>query len=141
MKHCVTCGRYRQREEYNVNRRNSDGKDNTCRPCIRKRRAKASKPGHGINRKHQLKKRYGLGENAYEEMFEKQEGCCAICGGPPDRSFSGRPPVFAIDHNHVTGQVRELLCFKCNVRLQAIEDEQFMLLARAYLEKHGYEFI
>lgn len=141
MKHCVTCGRYRQRDEYNVNRRSGDGRDNTCKPCIKARRSRAAKPGHGVNRKWQLSKRYGLGPDAYEKMFEQQDGACAICKGPPDRSFAGREPVFAIDHNHVTGVVRELLCFKCNTRLQAIEDEQFMLLAREYLRKHGYQFV
>ncbi len=74
-------------------------------------------------------------------MVASQQGVCAICMRPPDLGFAGRSPKLLIDHNHVTGKVRALLCFKCNTRLATIEDEQFMLRARAYLRHHdGYEF-
>jgi hypothetical protein len=75
----------------------------------------------------------------YEEMAEKQKGVCAICWRPPSRDVSplaNRRAKLVVDHNHTTGQNRGLLCFDCNVKLAAIEDEQFLLLARAYLQQH-----
>lgn len=78
----------------------------------------------------------------YDAMLSSQGGVCALCQNPETRSIYGGPPRLAVDHNHGTGKVRGLLCFNCNTRLSAIEDEQFMLLARAYLRKRdGQQFV
>jgi hypothetical protein len=42
-------------------------------------------------------------------MLERQAGVCAICGRPPR---GGR--ALDVDHDHVTGRVRGLLCGNCN---------------------------
>lgn len=65
-------------------------------------------------------------------MRAEQNGKCAICWTETHDLH--------VDHNHVTNKVRGLLCRKCNTALHAIEDEQFMLLAIAYLRRHGYDF-
>lgn len=89
-------------------------------------------------------KRYGVTLERYDEMLTEQSGVCAICHQPPTRDVSpmgDKRAKLVVDHNHETGKVRGLLCFDCNVRLSAIEDEQFMLLGRAYLRRtEGYEF-
>jgi hypothetical protein len=51
-------------------------------------------------------------------MLEKQGGVCAVCGGPP--LGKGR---YHVDHDHVTGHVRGLLCHKCNVALGLVGDD------------------
>lgn len=89
-------------------------------------------------------KRYGVTLERYDKMLEEQGGVCAICRQPPKRDVSpmgDKRAKLVVDHNHETGEVRGLLCFDCNVKLSAIEDEQFMLLGRAYLHRtEGYEF-
>jgi len=40
-----------------------------------------------------------------------------------------------IDHNHVTGKVRGLLCVSCNTTLGRLENNDFMSKAKAYLER------
>lgn len=89
-------------------------------------------------------KRYGVTLERYDEMLAAQGGVCAICHQPPKRDVSpmgDKRAKLVVDHNHETGEVRGLLCFDCNVKLSAIEDEQFMLLGRAYLHRtEGYEF-
>lgn len=99
---------------------------------------------HRQRRAYHLRKRYGLSLEEYADLRDKQNGVCAICFRPPSRDVSpmgDKRAKLAVDHNHGTGQVRGLLCFDCNVKLAAIEDEQFMLLARAYLHRtEGYEF-
>jgi len=51
----------------------------------------------------------------YLALFTKQKGLCAICKEPsPGRNFD-------VDHDHDTGEVRGLLCRRCNVGLSAIE--------------------
>lgn len=61
-------------------------------------------------RKSDLKSRYNITLKQYNQMFENQKGCCAICGihqSKLDKSLG-------VDHNHITGKIRKLLCCKCN---------------------------
>lgn len=73
-----------------------------------------------------LATRYGLTPMQVEEMLAKQGGKCALCGGEMAR------PV--IDHCHQTGAVRGILCHPCNIKLPAVEDMGWVMLAWAYLE-------
>jgi hypothetical protein len=62
-------------------------------------------------------------------MRASQQNRCAICG----REF-GRPQV---DHDHVTGKVRALLCGQCNTGLgQFKESEATLRSAIDYLRRH-----
>jgi hypothetical protein len=67
-----------------------------------------------IERERSYVKLYGIGVARYDEMFAAQNGKCAICGSETSGSRSFH---FAVDHDHVTGEVRGLLCIKCNWRL------------------------
>ena len=69
-------------------------------------------------RKANLKHRFGMTLEEYDELFEAQNGGCAICGGS---NASGRR--LAVDHDHETGTVRGLLCFECNVGLGKFKDD------------------
>ena len=61
-----------------------------------------------------LRSQYGISLEQWDEMFERQAGLCSIC-----RSES---PLH-VDHDHDTGQVRELLCTKCNLGIGCFEDD------------------
>ena len=52
---------------------------------------------------------YGLSSGDYDRLYEIQEGKCYIC-----RRATGASKRLAVDHNHVTGEVRGLLCKLCN---------------------------
>lgn len=61
-----------------------------------------------------------------------QGGVCGVCKGPP----MGRGLVYHVDHCHVTGKVRGLLCHKCNVALGMVQDRVSHLQALiSYLER------
>jgi hypothetical protein len=63
-----------------------------------------------------LKNRYGLTTEAAERLLtELKSGVCAICG-----SSSGTKPL-VVDHDHVTGIVRGVLCNSCNLGLGHFE--------------------
>lgn len=62
------------------------------------------------DRKHHLKALYGLTLDQYHEMLEAQGGVCAICRTIP----SEKRKTLVVDHDHVTGSVRKLLCTRCN---------------------------
>lgn len=83
-----------------------------------------------IQRKHLLKKLYGLTLEDYNAMVCDQNGCCAICG---IHQLEVEQKLH-VDHNHKTGKVRGLLCPKCNLRLEPIEDIAFKIAAEEYLK-------
>lgn len=74
-------------------------------------------------------KKYGLTFEQWDEMKLAQGGFCAICG-------LERP--LAIDHNHVTGKVRALLCMHCNTAIGHLQDSvEVVAKALEYLKKHS----
>lgn len=79
-----------------------------------------------------LKKAYGLTIAQYESMYRTQNGVCAICSC---MNLSGRR--LAVDHDHKTGKIRELLCARCNSAIgYARESTEILNKAIAYIEKH-----
>lgn len=83
-----------------------------------------------------LFRKYGITMEQYELMFDYQDGLCAICGQVETRRFKGSISRFAVDHNHKTGEVRGLLCSKCNVCLGYAQDDPKLLLKMInYLKK------
>ena len=69
------------------------------------------------------------------EMAEQQKWKCAICGDHIDELSK-----FDVDHDHLTKQVRQLLCGPCNRLIgHARENSTIMHHAIHYLAKHnGY---
>jgi len=81
---------------------------------------------------YQTMRKYGLGVAEYRDMLAAQDGRCAICL----RSDTG--VRLCVDHSHVTGRVRGLLCRKCNTGIGMLDDSQDNLTrAKAYLARHG----
>lgn len=79
-----------------------------------------------------LRTEYGLSWDAYLAMVAAQCGLCAICS-----KSRGRRPLH-VDHDHVTGKVRALLCYKCNSGIGNLNDDpNLMEKAAAYLRQHG----
>ena len=87
------------------------------------------------NKHYQLKLKFGISLGQYEEMHKAQKGLCAICGKP-----SGKLAL-AVDHNHETQVVRDLLCGPCNAALERLESvPNWCELAAAYLVRHDCSF-
>jgi hypothetical protein len=84
-------------------------------------------------RKHELtiKRKYGLSEIEYNQMFQDQHGLCAICKKTNDKKLS-------IDHCHKRGILRGLLCNNCNAAIAFFNDSiEILFSAIKYLQKYN----
>lgn len=82
---------------------------------------------------HLIKTYFGMTLNQYNELFNKQCGCCAICGAHP----IGKRRMLHVDHDHNTGKTRGLLCHTCNILLGGAKDNVDILYkAIDYLTKN-----
>jgi hypothetical protein len=87
-------------------------------------------------RRYRLLAKYGVTPEWYEETLELQEGHCALCDSLYGHVY--KKTILFVDHNHVSGEVRGLLCAKCNTHLGILEAApDWPERARAYLRKHG----
>lgn len=77
-------------------------------------------------RAYHIMSKYGLSMETLSMMLYEQENKCAIC----ERPFIKTPHV---DHDHITGKVRGLLCGPCNTGLGVYEKKE--ALFKLYLER------
>jgi hypothetical protein len=73
-------------------------------------------------------RRYGLTIEAFASLVAQQEGKCLVCQRSDKR--------LTVDHNHETGEVRGLLCDRCNGLVGYLESG-LVEVALAYLNKNG----
>lgn len=93
-------------------------------------RAKERDP-EGFRRKardRSLRAKYGISEDDFNRKVDEQGGLCACCG-------EAKPVV--VDHCHSSGDTRDILCQRCNVRLGALESGPWLFKGLAYLKRHG----
>lgn len=76
-------------------------------------------------------KLYSISKEDFDKLKHEQNNCCAICGKSPTRS------ELDIDHCHITGAVRGLLCNNCNRGIGHLQDSLDILKnALTYLSKY-----
>lgn len=102
LKKCSNCQKIKSISEFSKKKCNKDGLNGSCKLCRIDSR-----------RKIDWYRLYKISPRQYEKFFEKQKGCCAICG----RHQSEFKRILAVDHCHKTGKIRGLLCLKCNLNL------------------------
>jgi len=107
-----------------------------CRAYVRKYRATHPFVNDtALNRKRWLKK-YGLTAVAFENLLVGQGGVCAICGTTKWKGKNNSP---CIDHDHVTGKVRGILCNQCNAAIGMLHDDaELAKKVAVYLVDHLY---
>jgi hypothetical protein len=152
-KTCTKCGGTHPIDAFHRSTAHKDGRRNLCRNCRRdsKRlyrfRTKASpkpkRPRPEYRYWSKIKAKYGLTEDQFKSLFEKQGSGCAICASPTPRGRlrSGEAARrFVVDHCHQTGRVRGILCNPCNSGIGILgDDPQRLRRALTYLESpsHG----
>jgi hypothetical protein len=127
MARCPDCQQLKPLEDFPRNRSTSTGRGNYCKPCHNVRGRENRIRHNGSTRDYHLKRRYGITSADVDAMIEAQGGLCAIC--------QKREPKH-VDHDHVTGQVRGVLCSCCNQALGKARDRTDILRAAIdYLER------
>ncbi len=84
-------------------------------------------------RNNALRKKYGITLAEYSAMLVAQGGVCAICHKPEIMVRDGKICDLAVDHNHVTGRIRGLLCARCNLSggyIEKLDDTTLVELLR-----------
>jgi hypothetical protein len=110
--------------------------DNPDRAASIKAKCVKAKPDHYKKRwkNNHLKSQYGLTLEERDALFEEQGRVCAVCGSDEP----GSKHDWHVDHCHVTGAVRGILCHHCNTALGNFKDDPAILLAAVdYLRKHN----
>ena len=139
---CIKCGETKDIEEFYKSRRNKDNYairyTTECKKCaLKNRREHYAENKDRILASHRFRS-YGLTKEEYDEMLDDQGGTCAICRREEwtRASITKKTRALAVDHCHVTGNVRGLLCRACNLALGYFEDNiESMEKAILYLEK------
>lgn len=116
-KWCARCQEFRPETSFP---RNGERLAAYCKPCQR-----------AYNAERRLRINFGITWDEYDLLFACQDGRCAICGGRP-RKYN-----LSVDHCHQTGEIRGLLCSKCNHKLLGSANDNPERLRRAadYLEE------
>jgi uncharacterized CHY-type Zn-finger protein len=145
---CRVCGCEKSVDDFYRNNSYKSGYANLCKAChnaqttARHVVARAADPSYHTKRssvwRHanpdkvrlsHLRRVYGITAEQYETMVLVQENACALC----HVAFTKTPLV---DHDHITGRIRGLLCAGCNNILGLARDSAERLRAAAdYLER------
>lgn len=147
MKTCSRCKTEQPDDQfYPSSYRRKDGSralSSWCKTCTKNESYSYQKDNPGKVRewgwrKH-IKKKYGITSDLYQKMFESQNGVCAICGQAETHLYRNKQIGYlAIDHDHATGKIRQLLCFNCNTGLGRFNDDsQLLLKAAQYVQRHS----
>ncbi len=140
MKKCSRCGKEKNKSEFNFQNKDKGMYVSACKECVNKaqRKKRACNPEEtrardkiqymrhrekriiqareyrkkypNRTRNTNLKVKYGISQDDYDQIKKKQDNKCAICG--EDEKNLKR--ILCVDHCHTTKEVRGLLCDTCN---------------------------
>jgi Zn finger protein HypA/HybF involved in hydrogenase expression len=121
---CSKCKEWKYPSEFNKNKQQKSGLTYACRECMRI-----------TTRKWNLPAKYNITVERFDEMLKEQNYKCACCEIELDTTGKqhNKPHV---DHNHLTGEVRNILCGNCNLAAGKVKDSSEIAIKLAnYLIK------
>jgi Recombination endonuclease VII len=128
---CLSCGITKNKDSFYF--ASLGNRNYTCKSCLAVKTKIYKDNNKDKIRAYNLKYHYDLNEVQYNSLLEKQNGKCAICKEVKKN--------FCVDHSHITGIVRGLLCVNCNTAIGMLKDnENIALNAVNYLKENSYAF-
>jgi hypothetical protein len=141
VKTCTKCQESKPYAAFSPAQQCRDGYRPECKAChnaIEKARDKSHRVTitREYKREERFRRLYGITLEDYDVLFAEQGGLCAVCREP--QSWNRREgDVLVVDHDHLTGAVRGLLCHACNQAIGLMKDDSARLIAAAaYLSAH-----
>jgi hypothetical protein len=129
----MTCGKEKLATDFYVRNKVNMVRHSECKICTSERVKNRHKENPERTKNNDLKRLYGITLKEHQQMYEEQNGVCAVCEKPGD----GKWKKLCVDHDHKTGKVRQLLCRNCNMILGQVDDSiNHLGKLTAYLQKH-----
>lgn len=132
-KFCSSCDSIKLRNEFTVNSLKWDGLASKCKKCrsVKRHNNRAEDNTNFLayehrpyvirnNKNSSYKRQYGITIDQYEQMLIEQNNVCKICQ-KPEKSKTKKN--LTVDHSHITGKVRGLLCHSCNVSIGLLKED------------------
>jgi hypothetical protein len=167
-KKCCTCKDVKSIDLFAKNKSNKDGRAYECKSCAASRikamrlaspekfkeaskRWRESNPEYvkrwkarnkaktkTQKRKDYLKSTYSITLEQYDVMRELQNYRCYICNKHESEITNAGATALNVDHCHVSGEVRKLLCMSCNIALGKVNDNVDILQRCIdYIKEHS----
>lgn len=154
MKQCTKCNEAKPLIGFYTAKQNKDKLSSSCKQCIlakqkeykekhpelREKATQATKKWRldPVNKRADIssryKTKYGITLDDYEKLLKGQNKECYIC---KKKETQGNKPLY-VDHCHVSGKVRKLLCQQCNSGLGMFRDNPELLIKAAdYIKEHN----
>lgn len=146
---CSSCKLEKPCSEFWKNKKNVHGLQSGCKDCHRASfklwksnnlerykglvtKLNSDRRERGYYREWHLRSKFGITVDQYKEILNSQGGGCAICRS----TFPARRQSFHIDHDHLTGEIRGLLCHNCNRGIGYLQDSiEILQKSIQYLSK------
>lgn len=118
MKVCARCCQEKPLQDFHIHPGGKLGRHPICKLCRGPDTRRAAL-------KSKCKLVYGISLEEYNRLFEQYNYECCICGNV----------AVCLDHNHITGEIRGILCHPCNQAIGLLRDSPDLLRkAATYLE-------
>lgn len=139
-KRCYRCGEVKSFADFGRSAWIEDGVRGDCKDCasLHSRTKRLNNPNQKADdRRYNIRRKYQISIEDYDQLFASQSGLCAICLNPETALWKGEIKPLAVDHCHETGENRGLLCSKCNVGLGYFrESAELLKAAITYLQTY-----
>jgi hypothetical protein len=139
MKICTKCNIQKKKADFFKRKASKDGLNLWCKSChvnnnniwtednvehVNKKKKEFYYANLTRVRNKELKHKFGITKDKYDEIHKSQNGLCKICGLPEtSKGRSGNPKPLSVDHCHVSNIIRGLLCGKCNTGIGLLNDD------------------
>lgn len=140
---CSVCKLIKVLAEFHKSKSTKDGHCYRCKTCDYQARIKYRTERklqyQFVTRKEYRKRVYGLTDDNFNAIWDKQNGKCPVCDKllTDGLGTNHLPSKAVIDHCHDTGRIRGILCTMCNKGLGLLGDNVHGLTkAIQYLRQH-----
>lgn len=133
---CRICGETKPLERFEIVKSpRGNGRRRTCRECRHQQHISSGAYARYKEKRKQIRrtvphphlyKWYGITADDYLSMHETQDGRCKICLRTQQEATTDKWWL-CVDHDHLTGKVRALLCDRCNRMLGQSKDDPSLL--------------